>query len=448
MSMNARETALYALSSMRQHHIRSEEALHTALVKAGKDTAGAQDMRDASLASRIVYGVIQNRLFIDGCIAAYSSVKLQKLHPQVLDILRLSVYQLLFLSKIPVNAAVNEGVALTKKNANPRAAGLVNAVLRRIAEDKERLLTPEAEENVQQLSLRYSHPEWLVAEFAGRLGLGETSALLQAHNGDTAVTVRVNTLRSDINRVSEALTSGGTEVTRHWLDGSMELRGTHRLDRLAAFSSGDIYVQDPAAALAVIAADPKPGMLVVDGCASPGGKSITAAVLMQNSGRILSCDVSEQKLRRIRENADRAGVTCIETCLQDAQNPYTALYDKADIVLADVPCSGIGVIRKKPEIRYKEPAEIKALPALQLAIIKGLSRCVRPGGLLLYSTCTLLKSENEEVVGAFLRDNTDFSPEAFRLPDPAGDAPEGMLTLWPHRHATDGFFIARLRRRA
>lgn len=442
MRVDARETALRALSDFRLGKARSEDALHKALEKGGLDA------RDAALASRIFYGVIQNRLFIDGCIAAYSSVRLPKLHPQVLDILRLSVYQLLFLSKIPVNAAVSEGVSLTRKHETPRAAGLVNAVLRRVSENRDSLLSPpEGAPTLQWLSTRYSHPLWLTEEFDRRLGFEETAALLKANNEDAPVTVRVNTLRESAVDVLASLKDAGVEITEHWLPGSLELRGAHRPDRLAAFNNGSIYIQDPAAALAVLAAGPRPGMLVVDGCASPGGKSMTAAVLMENTGRIISCDVSEQKLRRIRENALRTGLSCIETRLMDARNPEAALLSQADLVIADVPCSGFGVIRKKPEIRYKDKQEIEALPALQLEIVKGLSRCLKPGGLLLYATCTLLKEENEEVVAAFLRDMPEFSLEAFRLPEPMGDVPAGMVTLWPHRHGTDGFFIAKLRRR-
>jgi 16S rRNA (cytosine967-C5)-methyltransferase len=442
MRLDARETALRALSDFRLGKARSEEALHRALTKGGLDD------RDGALASRIFYGVIQNRLFIDGCIAAYSSVKLNKLHPQVLDILRLSVYQLLFLSKIPVNAAVSEGVALTRKHANPRAAGLVNAVLRRVAENRDGLLSPPVGAMTPRwLSSRYSHPLWLTEEFIRRLGLEETAALLKENNEDAPVTVRINTLKWGVGDVLASLRDDGATVTEHWLPGSLELRGAHRPDRLAAFHNGGIYIQDPAAALAVLAAGPRSGMLVVDGCASPGGKSMTAAVMMENTGRIVSCDVSEQKLQRIRENALRTGLSCIETRQMDAREPDAALLGQADLVIADVPCSGFGVIRKKPEIRYKEKQEVAALPALQLEIVKGLSRCLRPGGLLLYSTCTLLEEENEEVVAAFLRDMPEFTLEAFRLPDPVGDVPEGMVTLWPHRHGTDGFFIARLRRR-
>jgi 16S rRNA (cytosine967-C5)-methyltransferase len=303
MSVNARETVLRALTALRLHQLRSEEALNAAIKKDGLDP------RDASLCARIFYGVLQNRLFIDDCIAAYSSVKLPKLHPQVLDILRLSVYQLLFLSKIPVNAAVNEGVTLTRKNANPRAAGLVNAVLRRVTENRESLLSTEGESlTAEGLSRRYSHPLWLVNAFVGRLGLSETAALLQTHNEDAPLTVRVNTLRTDAQQATKSLEADGAEVQTHWLDGSLELRNVRRLDRLAAFQNGGIYVQDPAAALAVTAAEPKPGMLIIDGCASPGGKSIAAGILMGNKGRIISCDVTDKKLERIQENADRAGM--------------------------------------------------------------------------------------------------------------------------------------------
>ena len=213
-----------------------------------------------------------------------------------------------------------------------------------------------------------------------------------------------------------------------------------------AFADGWFYVQDVAAHCAVLAAGVRPGMRVLDACAAPGGKSFAAAVQMRDQGCMISCDIHENKWKRIRAGAERLGLSCISTRTMDARRPDADLVGTMDIVLADVPCSGLGVIRKKPEIRFKDPAELSQLPAIQRDILEGLAPCVRPGGVLVYSTCTVLARENEDVVRDFLRTHPDFAPEAFSLPLPAADTAGGMFTFWPQEHETDGFFVCKLRR--
>lgn len=442
MVISAREAALKALAAYRKNGAWTDAALNTILLK------GNIDERDAALASRIFYGVVQNRTLCDFYISAFISIKLPALEPMVLDILRLSVYQLVFMSKIPVSAAVNEGVNLTKKHSNPRAAGLVNAVLRKVSINLEKLPEVTGSDIFERLSVLYSHPVWLVKAFCARLGEKGAEALLKADNSDTVMTVTVNTQKADMTSVLSSLNEEHADAAPHpWLYSCLEIRHPHHLERLQAFTDGQIYVQDTAALLAVRAAGPKPGMFVIDGCSAPGGKSFASAIEMKNTGRILSCDINEKKLRRVISGAQRMGLTIIETRQMDAREIDPALFEKADIVLADVPCSGFGVIRKKPEIRFKPESEIAKLPELQLELIGTLSRYVKPGGILLYSTCTLLQRENEEVVEAFLKTHQDFYPETILMPEPIAKVNTGMLTLWPHLHGTDGFFICRLRRR-
>ncbi|SHH50154.1 16S rRNA (cytosine967-C5)-methyltransferase [Sporobacter termitidis DSM 10068] len=442
MPVSAREAALKALTRYRRAGAYTDAALDAVLLKERPDS------RDAALCTRIFYGVVQNSALIDHYIASFSTVRPSRMEPQVLDILRLSVYQLVFLSKIPVNAAVSEGVELVKKHANPRAAGLVNAVLRKIAQNLEQLPEVTGADTAEKLALQYSHPEWLVRAFIDRLGPDGAEALLKADNSDAGVTALVNTLKADTESVLGSLRLNGVEAAAHpWLPNCVVLRNTRNIERLDAFRNGRIYVQDAAAALAVQAAAPAPGMFVLDGCAAPGGKSFTAAAAMHNSGRILSCDIHEKKLARVSEGAARLGFGIIETRVLDATAPEAALYDSADVVIADVPCSGFGVIRKKPEIRYKKEEDTAGLPELQRRIADNLSKYVKPGGLLVYSTCTLLRRENEDVAAAFLSDHDDFYLEPFALPGPVGDVPSGMTTLWPQETGTDGFFICKLRRR-
>ena len=244
----------------------------------------------------------------------------------------------------------------------------------------------------------------------------------------------------------DSLKKDGVQVTAHpWLAGCMILSNTGNVECLDAFQRGLFYVQDAAARLAVMAADPQTGMRVLDACSAPGGKSFAAAIAMGDSGSIVSCDIHPHKQRLIEAGAKRLGLSCICAETQDSTQHRPDFEQTFDLVIADVPCSGLGVIRKKPDIRYKDPAPMEGLPAVQRRILNTVCTYVKPGGVLLYSTCTLLKRENEDIVAGFLKDNHDFTLEGFTLLEPIGGC-EGQLTLWPHRHGTDGFFIAKMRR--
>lgn len=414
-----------------------------------RQAAGRAELppRDAALAAQLCYGVLQNRSLLDFWISRFSSLPVKKLEPQVLDILRLGLYQIALLDRVPHSAAVNESVKLAKRHANPRAAGLVNAVLRAAAEKAEALPAPPREPLESWLSVRYSHPEWYVREMLLLLGPGQTEELLKKDNEPAPVYVQGNPLKASTEEIAAFLGEEGVSAEAHpWLPGCLKLSGTGNLQRLSAWRDGLFQVQDPASRLAVLAAGAKPGFRVIDGCAAPGGKSFAAAAEMENRGSILSCDIYPAKLSIIEEGAARLGLSILETALLDAAAPNAALRGTADLVLCDVPCSGMGVIRKKPDVRYKDPSVIAALPPLQLSILRNLSAYVKPGGVLLYSTCTLRPEENEAVVRAFLDADPGFAPEAFRLPGPLGDVHDGMLTLWPHLHDTDGFYICRMRK--
>jgi len=441
--MSAREVALRAITAVRRKNAWADLAL------GGLIDRYELSLRDAALASRIANGVMQNMMLCDFYISHFSSICISKLEPVIHDILRLSVYQLVFLDKIPPSAAVNEGVALARKTSNPRAAGFVNAILRKIALSVERSNLPVVTgEMLQRLSVQYSHPIWLVKKFCNILDSDSVEKLLAANNDpDIPTTAQVNTLLTDSNNVLHLLHAAGVDAVRHeWLDDCIELHGAGNITRLDAFQNGLIYIQDTAARLAVMAAEPKPGDIVIDGCAAPGGKSFTAAITMKNEGKVIAYDINQDKLRHIQEGAKRLGITILVVKANDALNPESLLVNKADIVLADVPCSGFGVIRKKPDIRYKPYQDIANLPDIQHQILSSLSLYVKPGGVLLYSTCTVLESENEGVIDQFLLENRTFSAEGFSLPG-IGHVNRGMVTLWPHINGTDGFFICKLRRR-
>ena len=295
-------------------------------------------------------------------------------------------------------------------------------------------------------SLRYSHPEWLVRLWSEQFGLKMAERLCQADNADAPISVRVNTLKASPADMQAELEAAGLTVMPHRAFPEILLCSGGDAAALPAFAEGKITIQDAASALAAAVAAPQPGDTVLDCCAAPGGKSFAMAERMEGKGSVTSCDIYEHKLRRIKEGASRLGLPNIRTELQDAAVPREAWFGTADVVLCDVPCSGLGIIRKKPEIRYKDPAEIEQLPALQAKILQNCAQYVRPGGTLVYSTCTILQRENEDVVRAFLTQNRDFAAEAWSHPV-CGARADGMVTLLPPVHDTDGFFIAKLRRR-
>lgn len=432
--MAARDTALAALIACRRQGAWSDGVLKDYIHRDGLDR------RDAALASQLCYGVLQNRLLLDFYIASFLQGRLKDLQPVVLDILRLGMYQLTQMDKIPASAAVSEAVEQGKRLANRRAAGLINGLLRSAARAQ---TLPEPPD----LATRYSHPEPLVALLEENLPAGLTESFLKSDNEAPPLCVQVNTTRCRTADVAASLEASGVAVTRHpYLPDCLLLTGAGRLDALAAYQAGEIYAQDPAARLAVAAAGVRPGDRILDCCAAPGGKSFAAAIAMEDRGQVLSCDIHEHKIALLQRGAGRLGLKTVTPLLHDAKQLEPQWERSMDVVIADVPCSGLGVIRKKPDIRYKELGQTARLPDLQGQILQTAGRYVKPAGILLYSTCTVLKRENEQVVEAFLRENPAFSLEPFPVPAGAGLENEGMLTLYPCVHGTDGFFIARLRR--
>ncbi len=425
---------------------RRADAWSDAVLGSVMDSHGL-DGRDRGLCTAICYGVMQNRILLDHAIAAYSSVKPHKLEPKVLDILRITACQLLFMDRIPASAAVNEAVKLSKKLGYARASGLVNAVSRKIGANKAELIAPKGKTVVETLSLRYSHPGELVEYFISLLGEEETEALLRCHNADVPSFLQVNTVKTTREALLQRFAEAGVPAQPHeHLPGTVVLRSAGAVSALPGFAEGEFYVQDCAAFMAIMAAQPKAGERVLDVCSAPGGKSFAAHVLSGGGVDITSCDLHENKLKRIRESAERLGIESLRTLAADGREFRAEFEEAFDLVIADVPCSGLGVIRKKPDIRYKNTADFEALPQIQLDILKNVSRYVRPGGRLLYSTCTVREEENKSLVEAFLAENADYEAEGFSLPG-VGEVGGGMLQLWPQRHGTDGFFIAKLRRR-
>ena len=441
MKQSARITALRVLVSCRSNGAWADAALKAQISRDGLSGP------DAALCSRIVYGVMQHQMLLDFYIGAYCSQKPDHLQPPLLEILRIGAYQILFLDKIPDSAAVNTSVELAKLSKRGQASGLVNAVLRKISQNKESLPPIPDRNEIQRLSIQYSHPKWLTKRMVTLLGREEAERFLASNNEIAPLTIQVNPLKTTTESLTEELRQAGIEVHPHaWVPDCLELSGTGDLTALPAFRDGKFLVQDPAARLVSLIANIRPGLKVLDVCAAPGGKSLSAAFAMTGQGDILSCDLHENKLKRIQESADRLGADIITTRAADGrvfQSEWEAAFD---VVLVDAPCSGLGIIRKKPDTRYKKADDLFTLPVIQSAILNNSARYVRPGGTLVYSTCTILPEENEQVTQAFLAEHTDFTMSPIELPQPVGTT-SGALTLWPQRHDTDGFYICRMTRR-
>lgn len=437
--MGARETALNALIACRRDGAWPNGVLKTAIRK------DRLDSREAALATRLTYGVSQNRGKLDFYLSQLLTGKLRDLHPVVRDILHLGLYQLYELDKIPDSAAVNESVALAKKYCkNPKAASLINGVLRNAVRTRGELKEPTSYADL------YSHPDPLISLLKQNLPKGTLEPMLMADNAAPDTVVQVNTLKTTADALARSLESTGVTVRLHdWMPDCLILSGTGDLEKLEPFREGLFYVQDPAAKLSVLCAQlPTEGARVLDCCAAPGGKSFAASIAMGGRGEIVSCDIHPHKTGLISAGAERLGLTNITARLQDASAFVPEWENAMDAVIADVPCSGLGIIRKKPDIRYKDLKETEELPQLQLKILENQARYVKEGGLLLYSTCTVLRTENEDVVNAFLTRHGDFTTEPLPLPGVFPKNETGMLTLIPGQYDTDGFFICRLRRKA
>ena len=435
--MGARETALNALIACRKSGAWSNGVLKDYIVR------DRLDSRDAALASKMCYGVLQNRMKLDFYLKQLLTGKLKDLHPVIRDILHLGLYQLYELDKIPDSAAVNESVDLAKRYCKKlrTGSGLVNAVLRSAVRNRDTLQQPKGWQEI------YSHPQPLIDLLLPYVGKARMEKMLAANNEAPDTVIQVNTLVTDTQTLRQTLEESGISAEPHsWMPDCLVLSGTGDLEKIPAFREGRFYVQDAAAKLSVLCAQLPQNSRVLDCCAAPGGKSFASAIAMGGTGSITSCDVHPHKIKLIESGAARLGIGNLTAQVMDASQPNADWVGGFDAVIADVPCSGLGIIRKKPDIRYKNLAEMKALPELQLKILMNQANYVRPGGLLLYSTCTLVREENEGIVEAFLKARPQFTTEPLPLPAVFPVNESGMLALVPGEYDTDGFFICRLRR--
>lgn len=446
MKRNARQVALDALLQVETGQGYSNLVIDKTLKR------DILDPRDAALATTLFYGALERRISLDYYLERFSKPPLSQLSPRVLAALRIAAYQILYLDKIPASAAVNEAVNCVKADKRTaRAAGFVNGVLRSLLRGKEAVSLPDpARSPLEAESVEFSCPVWLLRLWHDAYGDGFTREMLQAFMEPPNLYIRANTCRISPGALQRRLAEEGVpaELVPD-VPGALLLGRSGAVDSLPSFQEGLFHVQDLSSQLCCAMLDPKPGQTVLDVCAAPGGKTFTLAQRMENTGRVLAFDLHKAKVGLIRQGARRLGLSCVEAAVRDAAHPGEEL-PAADAVLCDVPCAGLGILRRKPEIRYKNPEDIQSLPAVQKQILAESAKCVRVGGILLYSTCSLNPAENRAVADWFEETHPEFVPDPLCLP--AGQRrgipePPHQWTLFPHVNGTDGFFVARFCRR-
>lgn len=406
--------------------------------------------QDRAFITRLSQGTIERMIELDAIINQFSKTKVKKMKPVIAAILRSGVYQLKYMDSVPDSAACNEAVKLTVKRGFGGLKGFVNGVMRTIARNMDQIRYPDAEkEPVRYLSVKYSIPEWLVQRFTEQYGAEACERSLAAYLMPHPTSVQVDTDRSSVEEIIASLEQQGITVRRNeQVERALFLSGYEALDEIEEFENGLLYVQDTASMLAVELAAPKQGDHVIDVCAAPGGKALHVAEKLRGTGSVEARDLSLYKVGLITENIERSGLTNIHAVQKDATVCDADVKDAADLVIADLPCSGLGVLAKKTDLKYKATEQsTKELAGLQREILKNAASYVRPGGTLIYSTCTINPAENIENVHWFLKEFPEFvlDPIADRLCSTLQNSVEeaGCLQLLPGIHKSDGFFIAR-----
>lgn len=435
MNDNARRVAVTAVSRWERDGKYINLELDATLERSALTGA------DRALAAAIIYGVVERKLTLDAETERLSGRELSRLDGETKAAISVGLYQLIYMDKIPPHAAVNETVAA----APQRSRGLVNAVLRRSLREVCKVLLPDREaDEAAYLSRLHSVPEWIVKSWLCDYG-ADAEGITASANSHPAVTLRVNTLRVECEELLRRFRDDGVDAEAVDIAPDMiRLLSGKKITELYGYSEGLWFVEDAASRLAALALGARPGETVADVCAAPGGKSFSVAIDMKNEGKLYSHDLHKNKIRLITSGAERLGVTIIDASVRDASKCVGG-EGTFDRVLCDAPCSGLGVIAKKPDIRYKNEADVVRLPDIQYSILSASAKLVKSGGVLVYSTCTLRREENDCVRDRFLAETEDFvpyMPEDFPIPTDGG-----AVTLMPHKHGTDGFYIAGFKRK-
>ena len=442
---NPRNIALTVLLKIENDKAYSNLALNNAI---RENRLGGVD---SAFVSALVYGVLERCITLDYIIKQYSKIPLRKIEIKTKMILRMGILQLLFMDKVPPSAAVNESVNLAKKHKLQKSAGFINGILRSITRTEPPYTLPDTEDKNYCLSVRYSVPQDIIRLWRSSYGDDNTVRLLQSLSGRPPLCARVNTLKTTAEALRGQLEAEGVTAQPHpYLPDALLLSHTGSIESLKAYREGLFHIQDASSQFCVSLLAPKMREVMLDVCSAPGGKAVTAGQLMQNRGKVYACDLYDHKLKLIRANAERLGVTNIVTVKRDAAKADATL-PIADRLLCDVPCSGLGVMRRKPEIRTKRDAVDNTFPDLQYKILCQSAKLTAVGGRLVYSTCTLDPAENNKNVSRFLSEHPAFRGVPLSLPDGVSRAVEEEeyeITLMPHTAGTDGFYIALLERTA
>ncbi len=445
MIKSARQIALEVIYQVNEEGAYANIALDQALL-----ACQLNDSRDKGLVTELTYGSIKNRGHLDYILDQFAKVKTTKMDKMVRNILRLALYQMLYLERIPTSAAVNEAVNLAKKNANRGSEKFVNGILRNIDRNREKIVYPQKKRQpVQYFSVMYSFPQWMVEQWYKNYGAAQTEALCRYFNEPQPLWIRANTLKISPKELERRLLERGYQVTAsHVIEEGLCLSGEFNLHQLDLFQDGYFIVQDLSSMHVAHAAAPQKGQRVLDVCSAPGGKTTHLAQLMDNTGEIVACDIHAHRLQLIEENAARLGITNIITQLADGRHLGEVLTGTFDVVLVDAPCSGLGVLGRRADARWsKRRSDIKLLAQLQQEILQQAAALTKAGGTLVYSTCTMTAEENQQVIDSFLADHSEFILDT-QLTQCWGETEyqAGMVQFLPFRDHMDGFFIAKLKR--
>lgn len=449
---SAREVALQALCRI------EEDGAYANLVLNGLLQQSQLDARDRAFVTELTYGTVRWQGQLDWVLSHFVERPLGSQHPIVRNVLRLAAYQIIHLPSIPVHAVCSEAVQLTKQyRATKHAAGFVNAVCRAVAKRWENLEAPDRQTDpVQHLAVTTSHPPWLVERWIRQYGDDHATAYAKSNNEPAPIVLRTNRLRCTVDELIECLENEGVEVAPSTvLPDAVRMKGGGAIEQLQAFQRGLCTPQDESSQLVAIVLDPQPGQLIWDVCSAPGGKTTHLAERMGDQGTIWALDIHPARVRLVEQACRRLGVQSVKTLVGDARH-IEGEPESAAAVLVDAPCSGSGVLRRRPDLRWaRSEAALADLIQLQREILSAAATLVQPGGVLLYSTCSVDDAENSQNVDWFLARHSDFQPDPFlnRLPaslqstlsaEQKRQIQRGRLQLWPHLNDTDGFFIARM----
>ena len=450
----ARETALKILYKIDEEKAYSNIVLNSEIKKQKEKL----QRKDIGLISEIVYGVTTWRITLDEIIEKYSKIKLKKISKWILNILRMSIYQIIFLDKIPKAAAVNEGVNLAKKYGNRGSIGFVNAVLRKV-DKKDYTGLFEEKDNIKRISITTSMPEWIILELKKEgVSIEKIEEICKNSNIRPSISVRINNLKINKQELKEKLQEKGIKTEDGILNDFLILNNIKDIENLEEFTQGYFTVQDEVAGLTALVLNPQPGENVLDACSSPGGKTTYLAELMKNQGNIVATDIHEHRTKLVENAAKRLGINIIKTSVQDATIFNEKYKEKFDKILLDVPCLGIGVLKRKPDIKWqKEQKDVDEISKIQYKILENCSKYLKENGEIVYSTCSIFKKENEGIIEKFIKNNLEFQIEKFDFEKNSQLKSEKNANLFFQNYIknckyldvyqnekTDGFFICKM----